>query len=229
MQIPTIHTSGNTYREKGRNATATVFGIPIAFADILEQELVYKPNLIVDSDYLVPLKSGAFRSSELIVMIDHDFVEKYYEIYYFGPMDILSLIGGLNASIAPALGMLTPLFIIGYLYQLAGVIIEKNKATYKSELITLHHRFCNLFKHNDIQNFNISENEKNKLHKFISLSDDMLQQTDAEVILEQLVETQNILKRIYAGEDGEDTKQIGSTSDRLLQVNSKMSFETVND
>ena len=60
-------------------------------------------------------------------MIDHDFVEKYYEIFYFGPMDILSIIGGLNASIAPALGLLTPIFIISFLYQLSIVIKEKHK------------------------------------------------------------------------------------------------------
>ena len=49
-------------------------------------------------------------------MIDHDFVQVEYELNYFGYMDILAIIGGLNASIVPIFGLLTPLFIMNFLY-----------------------------------------------------------------------------------------------------------------
>ena len=49
-------------------------------------------------------------------MIDIDFTEKSYEVHYFGYMDILGIIGGLNASIGPLLGQFTPLFIMNYLF-----------------------------------------------------------------------------------------------------------------
>ena len=89
------------------------------------KQLNWRRNLIIDSEYLVPHSNAAYNSSLLVVMIDHDFVQKYYEIYFFGYMDILSIIGGLNASIAPILGMLSPIFIINYLYQLSKIILGK--------------------------------------------------------------------------------------------------------
>ena len=39
----------------------------------------------------------------MTIMLDTDFTEKNYEVHYFGYMDILGIIGGLNASIGPLL------------------------------------------------------------------------------------------------------------------------------
>lgn len=85
-------------------------------------------------------------------MLDHDFTEKYYEIRYFGYMDILSIIGGLNASIGPIFGLFTPLFILNFLYQLAQLIINKNKKNYHQELIKLHADYRDLFSRIDVNN-----------------------------------------------------------------------------
>ena len=70
----------------------------------------------IDEFNLVPIKDTPFEDSDVNVMIDLDFTEKRYEIQEFGIMDMLSIIGGLNASIGPLLGLLTPFFIINYLY-----------------------------------------------------------------------------------------------------------------
>ena len=42
-------------------------------------------------------------SSSVMIMLDTDFVEKTYDVYYFDIMDIMGIIGGLNASIGPLL------------------------------------------------------------------------------------------------------------------------------
>ena len=125
MKIPTIHSSGNFYRQKHQNVTRKILGFVISSEDLTVKQLNWRRNLIIDSEYLVPHSNAAYNSSLLVVMIDHDFVQKYYEIYFFGYMDILSIIGGLNASIAPILGMLSPIFIINYLYQLSKIILGK--------------------------------------------------------------------------------------------------------
>ena len=71
-------------------------------------------------------------------MIDTDFTEKNYEIHYFGYMDILGILGGLNASIGPILGIFSPLFIMNYLYLLALLIVGKYKEQYHDELVNIH-------------------------------------------------------------------------------------------
>ena len=96
-----------------------MLGFTIETADILEKIIVYIKNTNVDENYKVPLKDTPLNDSDIIIMIDTDFTEKNYQIYYFGPMDILGIIGGLNASIGPLIGLLAPLFIINYLFTLA--------------------------------------------------------------------------------------------------------------
>ena len=66
-------------------------------------------------------------------------------------MDILSIIGGLNASIAPIFGMLTPIFIINYLYQLSKILISKYEDSYREELINLHMDYRQLFSEYNIK------------------------------------------------------------------------------
>ena len=115
----TIRSGSSMFHHKDRNVTKSVLGFVIETADIREKTLVYVKNTNVDENYKVPLKDTPFKSSDIIIMMDTDFTEKNYEIYYFGYMDILGIIGGLNASISPIIGLLAPLFIINYLITLA--------------------------------------------------------------------------------------------------------------
>ena len=73
----------------------------------------------MESNYKVPLLHDSNNDPNITIMIDHDFTERYYEIHYFKVMDILAIIGGLNASIGPILGLFMPLFMLAYLFQLA--------------------------------------------------------------------------------------------------------------
>ena len=78
-------------------------------------------------------------------MLDHDFTEKYYEIKFFQIMDILAIIGGLNASIGPILGLLIPLLTMNYLYQLAKLIIGKHRYNYSKQLEMLYNDFKRVY------------------------------------------------------------------------------------
>ena len=70
---------------------------------MVEKTLDWKKNLNIDENYRVPLKEKPFSSSTIVVMVNTDFTEKNYDIFYFGYMDIMGMIGGLNASIGPLL------------------------------------------------------------------------------------------------------------------------------
>lgn len=84
--------------------------------DIVIKLLQYKKNINIDKDYMVPIMEHYGDSSEVSIMLNHDFTERYYEIRYFGPMDILTICGGYNASIGPMLGLLSPIFVLNFLY-----------------------------------------------------------------------------------------------------------------
>lgn len=96
--------------------TRKIFGFSVSSENILLEHIHFGRNINVNSDRKVPLKLTPFETSEIVIMFDHDFTEKYYEIKYFGYMDILSIIGGLNASLGPIFGLFTPLFILNFLY-----------------------------------------------------------------------------------------------------------------
>ena len=91
-------------------------GFVLAKSDIIKSRLDFKRNTNVDAEYLVPIDDRKFQSSDVVILIDMDFTEKLYSIYYFNFVDIMGIIGGLNASIGPALGFIAPLFILNYLY-----------------------------------------------------------------------------------------------------------------
>ena len=86
----------------------------------------YKKNLNVDETGKVPIDDRTFGSSDVVILIDMDFTEKMFELYYFNFMDIMSIIGGLNASIGPVLGFIAPLFIMNYLYQLSQLALSRH-------------------------------------------------------------------------------------------------------
>ena len=131
-------------------------------------------------------------------MIDHDFVQKYYEIYFFGYMDILSIIGGLNASIAPILGMLSPIFIINYLYQLSKIILGKYERQYHAELVILHRDYRSLFDEYEIEKLpGIEDDEKSQLTSFVSKTDLDLEDEPADDILQEIMNIHAIVKTLY--------------------------------
>ena len=101
---------------------------------------------------MVPIMEHYGDSSEVSIMLNHDFTERYYEIRYFGPMDILTICGGYNASIGPMLGLLSPIFVLNFLYQLAVLILYKSKNLYQEELAILHADYRKIFEKIDVEN-----------------------------------------------------------------------------
>ena len=141
----TIRSFSSLKRFKFQNVTKQILGIDLESGDILIDNLDFKKNLNIDSNYMVPIKNTEFKSSTIKVMFDHDFTEKYYEIQYFDYWDILAIIGGLNASIKPLMSMASSLFIINFLYQLAKLILGKYDNQYKEELVLMHAEYRSLF------------------------------------------------------------------------------------
>ena len=146
----TIRSNPSLHRMKDKMVTKSMFGINFAFEDLLIPSLNYKKNLNIDSNFKVPLKDTPFETSRIKIMLDHDFTEKYFEIFYFGYMDILASIGGINASIKPLIGIVGPIFILNFMYQLAKIIHEKYEDQYHEELVKLHNDYRVLYEKIDI-------------------------------------------------------------------------------
>lgn len=107
-------------------------GVPYAFADRLEQKLLWRKSVVVNDAGQTPVrklgKDEEFdqeTSTALVSNIDFDFTERIYDVQYFGIMDLLSKLGGLRASINPIIGYIIPLMTLHFLYSLAGIIDEK--------------------------------------------------------------------------------------------------------
>ena len=89
--------------------------------------ITFKRNLNVNVNGLTPTHDGEyFKTSDVTIMMDHDFTERVFIIRYFGYADILSKIGGLTASLRPMLAVLAPGFIVLYLFTLSDIILIRN-------------------------------------------------------------------------------------------------------
>lgn len=116
IDMITVRSASSIFKHKARNVTKTFLGFVLEKEDVFEKILSWRRNLNIDAEYKVPVKNSPFKDSTMTIMMDTDFTEKNYEIHYFGYMDILGIIGGLNASIGPLLAQFGPLFIMNYLY-----------------------------------------------------------------------------------------------------------------
>ena len=93
------------------------------FADRIVTNITLKSNLKINIEGRVPLHDGDyFNSSDVVVMLSHEFTEVQYTIKYFGFADILGKIGGIIASLKPILEIIAPWLIILYLTTLADII-----------------------------------------------------------------------------------------------------------
>ena len=101
---------------KNHNVTKEIFGFVLESKDITKLKLEYKKNINIDKAFKVPVLKKTSNSTEVAIMIDHDFTERYYEFHFFGWMDILSSIGGYNASIGPMLNVFVPLLTMNFLF-----------------------------------------------------------------------------------------------------------------
>ena len=120
----------------------SIFGIPTAYEDFIVTNITFKKNLNINVNGRVPIHDGTYyKSSDVIVMMDHDFIEREFTIKYIEFSDIIIQIGGLAASLTPILAALAPMFIILYLSTLSEVIMDKNKNIFKKEILKVYYEF----------------------------------------------------------------------------------------
>ena len=66
--------------------------------------------------------------------LDFEFTEKVITLKFFTVFDIMTIIGGFNASLLPAINMILPLFVLYFLFQLGEIIRDKLKYNYYIEM-----------------------------------------------------------------------------------------------
>ena len=70
----------------------------------------------INADYRARIEApDAFNSSKIIVQLNFNFIEKEFTTKYFGVLDIMSKIGGLQTSVMPMIRMATPWFALVFL------------------------------------------------------------------------------------------------------------------
>lgn len=68
------------------------------------------------------------------VQLDFDFTERIFKLQYFSVFDIMSIIGGFQASLTPIINQFLPFFVLFYMFQLSEIIRDKIKGWQHKEL-----------------------------------------------------------------------------------------------
>ena len=99
--------------------------------------MIWKKVPAVNSDYNIDLKSPAqFNNSNLVVQLNFEFTERVFVLDYTGVLDIMSKVGGLQASIMPIMRMVSPWIALSFMFQLSRIIRSKSEDDYKKFLLT---------------------------------------------------------------------------------------------
>ena len=69
----------------------------------------------------------------MAVQLNFDYIEKEFTTSYFSVMDIMSKVGGLQASVMPLMRIATPFFMLRFLLDLSVIIRNKSKLNYRNE------------------------------------------------------------------------------------------------
>lgn len=68
------------------------------------------------------------------IKLDFDFTERVYTLNFFSVFDIMTIIGGFNASLIPFIDLVLPLFVLYFMFQLSEIIRDKMKSDYEVQL-----------------------------------------------------------------------------------------------
>ena len=134
-EISRIKVNPENIIRKDQKAKVSVLGIPIITEDLSNSIAKYYRTKNLNEDNREPVKVGSFNSSDYYIPFDFDFTERVYTVNYFGYLDIISAIGGLNSSANLFMGFLMPLFMFIFLYSLAMVVKERYSKEYKAATI----------------------------------------------------------------------------------------------
>ena len=98
--------------------------------------IIFQKTLQTDEDGRVPHRES-FNSSKIMIQFQFDFTERQFTINYFGVVDVISTLGGINGFITPILAGITPLFMLVFLIEFAKYIGDMYDKDYKNELIKI--------------------------------------------------------------------------------------------
>ena len=107
------------YNHVKRNRTSG-----LTFVDIVDRSLLFEKVLEVNEDGKVPHRQK-FNKSSAVIKFEFDFTQKEWNIYYYGMVDVAAFLGGLNGFVSLILVVLTPVFILMFLIELATIMTEK--------------------------------------------------------------------------------------------------------
>ena len=98
--------------------------------------LDFNGPLNVDQNGKVPLKikldedMNKTLDSDVVIPIDYSTTNVIYEIEYFGGLDVISSIGGVNAFFAPMLKVFAPILCLSFLVKFSYFVKRKDLRTY---------------------------------------------------------------------------------------------------
>lgn len=78
-----------------------------------------------------------YDTSTIAINLEFDFTERVFTLHFFTFGDILSIVGGLKASIDPLFTSITPIFVLLFLIQLSYILRDKMELNYRDEHLEL--------------------------------------------------------------------------------------------
>ena len=90
----------------------------------------------LDEDYLITTREIP-NKDKFDVQLDFDFTERIFKLSYFSVFDIMSIIGGFQASLTPIINQIMPFFVLYYMFQLSEIIRDKIKGWHHKEIRNL--------------------------------------------------------------------------------------------
>jgi hypothetical protein len=116
-----------------RKVEGHFLGIANSFSDEISRKVIMSPSSDTNDMQMTDLAS-TYKSSTLMINFHFNFVERVFELKYFTYMDILSKIGGLQASLLVIIKFGAPMLSLWFLGELAKIIKNKVKTDFKVSL-----------------------------------------------------------------------------------------------
>ena len=73
-------------------------------------------------------------ATETQIKLSVDFTRKITTYTFYTYSDIISYLGGIKSAITPIFGLMVPLIILSYLFELSSIIQESYTISYRKEL-----------------------------------------------------------------------------------------------
>ena len=126
-----IDISPEKFVHTGQQIDSYFLGMPWSTSDQVSRLIHWKRTSDFNEDHRIG-RASQFNSTNIIVQFKFDFVERVYKIDYFGVFDIMSKIGGFQASLLPLIRFAAPLFGLYFLNKLSIILRDRIKSDLKT-------------------------------------------------------------------------------------------------